>query len=169
MLRIGFNLAAAVSLVFFFAVCGIWAKTYSHGWGATWIRPDDGIQGRWITFRVSRGEIEIMICHSLYHPGPRVPDTLWTIGWYGISWMRYYQWYGGHDKLHFYDSHLACLFFLLPAVWVAMTVRSQKRSHLLAGHCRKCGYDLRASADRCPECGTRIPSAIAAGPPDFTG
>jgi uncharacterized OB-fold protein len=38
-----------------------------------------------------------------------------------------------------------------------MTVRRRRRLQLLPGHCRKCGYDLRASADTCPECGTRIP------------
>jgi hypothetical protein len=37
--------------------------------------------------------------------------------------------------------------------------QSLKTSRLKARHCVHCGYDLRASADRCPECGNRAPAA----------
>lgn len=44
----------------------------------------------------------------------------------------------------------------LPAGRVLLWRRARRRAH--AGYCRACGYDLRASGERCPECGTAIPT-----------
>jgi hypothetical protein len=55
-----------------------------------------------------------------------------------------------------------------PAGFVTMLcvrVRGSRRAGRL-GLCRKCGYDLRASKERCPECGTPIPlDKTRGGPP----
>jgi hypothetical protein len=41
----------------------------------------------------------------------------------------------------------------LPGGWL---VHFRRRTRFKAGHCRRCGYDLRATPDRCPECGEAV-------------
>ena len=52
------------------------------------------------------------------------------------------------------------LFGIPPLAWLAFHLRRARceRWRLRSGLCLECGYDLRASKERCPECGTAIPA-----------
>jgi hypothetical protein len=57
------------------------------------------------------------------------------------------------------------VFALVLAPMLLTSVRSFRRRHR-KGHCVKCNYDLRASTDRCPECGQPIPPKNSAKSPE---
>jgi len=61
------------------------------------------------------------------------------------------------------DWFLMLLFARLPAGWARVIWRRRRRRKL--GLCVACGYDLRATPARCPECGAESAIAgTAAGP-----
>ena len=54
-------------------------------------------------------------------------------------------------KIHIPLWFLTLLFAAAPSYWIVRWYRSCRRNS--RGLCMACGYDLRATPDRCPECG----------------
>jgi hypothetical protein len=61
------------------------------------------------------------------------------------------------------NAGLVCTFLTLMPVGIIIGLRSafmapaaESRRRFPEGHCQKCGYDLRATPDRCPECGSPV-------------
>ena len=91
------------------------------------------------------------------------PDrTLLGLGWRTRYWMR------RDPPVTMMTSRvlivpywqLVLLGATLPAWRLVSWARRRRRRR--PGHCPRCGYDLRASNDRCPECGA--PTALAGVP-----
>ncbi len=61
-----------------------------------------------------------------------------------------------------YSARFPMVLVVAPIAALALVAWRFAPRPIRPGHCRKCGYDLRGSGDRCPECGTRTPAGAPA-------
>jgi hypothetical protein len=78
----------------------------------------------------------------------RLGFATWEDGWTSSPFESYRQVWEGPAWLPF------TLFAIAPAAWVLK--RGNRWRRYGQGRCVTCGYDLRATPERCPECGTPV-------------
>ncbi len=74
----------------------------------------------------------------------------------------------GHNAFPLYFVWLPSWFVILCSVVTCLLlVQRFRRRATLPGHCTVCGYDLRATPERCPECGQTYSPLIASPEADL--
>ena len=85
----------------------------------------------------------------------------------GVVMIRYSnEWLLGISGVRIYLRHLHLIGFLFVvglAKWYFSARRCQRKRRS-QGQCENCGYDLRATPVRCPECGTVVVKSIVKTP-----
>jgi hypothetical protein len=166
-----FNLAAAVSLVMMLALLALWVHSYFFVDSFStarchWI----STSGRLLFVRTGSGtpdqRREFYKYSTSTDAGKNLSDTYAKMRGVGNWFNRrgFIFWYlaAFRDRRHvimlgfpYWAGIIAAL--VIPFCWAqrAREVRRRLRRGS-AGKCSACGYDLRATPDRCPECGMAV-------------
>jgi hypothetical protein len=173
-----FDIVAALSLLLFALAVALWVQSYFVG---RKIGYDDQLSLR--SMAVARGELCICILHAFNAPPPLEE------GWFTqdapnldpYASAAFYcptarppvaGFFVGHHTAMLGTTTLVllpmpvvvALLAPLPLADLALHRRRRRiRQRAAEGQCVACGYDCRATPDRCPECG-RVPTTKAARP-----
>jgi predicted RNA-binding Zn-ribbon protein involved in translation (DUF1610 family) len=177
-----FTILSVVSLLFCAAICALWVRSYSVADSFYWTDRAPGRILDWTErgFTCSSGGVEIFHHHAIEPPGtlsiigvPRghhfdhFREQPTDYPYFGYPWpassctnVRF----AGFQVFHAADANdqiqagtlplagIALSAIVLPGMWIRRELKRRRDSK--TNLCPNCGYDLRATPDRCPECGT---------------
>ena len=162
-LRILFSAATMLSLLLCVATVGLWVRSSSH-FDSYYIVSADHGRCRGISSR--RGEVWLFDVRT--PDGAPLPQPGWQLlplsaprpWWWGYTAFDRVN-RGGHvvaRAQYWRYRSLVLLTIALPAVLLVRQAMmwQRARNDRQNGRCLACGYDLRATPDRCPECGTTV-------------
>lgn len=175
MLRRLFTAASVLSLLLSVCACVLWV---GGGWwyAVPYTTRAVDASRRTLGVAASGGRLHVFWISGISGRRPGVgfdhyritpgADDDWKLAKPGHRWsfagFREYAYtipiYGRSVTASDFDIPLWCVGIMglvMPAILATRTLRSQGK--LRQGFCIHCGYDLRASENRCPECGTSIP------------
>jgi hypothetical protein len=165
------NLLTALSLVVCVAAGAVWVRSHWAGDYLSW-GDKRGLTG------VITGRGDVMIYReSVVVDGVEMGDWAWGRKWESREPSDLGKMRPAYTRPHFdrfgfrYETGqrgqevrnvgvyvpvwpLALASSVLPAAWLWR--RGIRARRLVRGKCPSCGYDLRASNDRCPECGEKV-------------
>jgi hypothetical protein len=152
------SLAAMVSLLLGCAVVLLWARSYRHislPGDADALDFTHSDPYWWVISNPGR----LIFCHQVgggwNSPTPR-------FRFLGLEFAG--SWVGRSSLTNLLVPYWMVLlpFLILPAARIRATRKDRQRNRRIAsGLCGSCGYDLRGSAGRCPECGASIPHSVS--------
>jgi hypothetical protein len=168
------NMMSVVSLVVFVAITGMWIRSCFVADRYIWDAESPFVGGRYHLrgLQIAGGLLQYAKEESGYpfflvtvHGYSAIPlsekhgttlDPPWHLGptASGSDWLvvRYEKNFGERTVVSFPLWAPAIVFAILPILQKSR--RRRRRQRRVRGLCARCGYDLRATPERCPECGT---------------
>lgn len=168
-------LASAISLVLCAAIVVLWARSLSG------IQQVTVYKARRYSASLDHGRFSIQRCTCAQiftgEDGPLVVPTVYSLGWKVILGTRIVDHNGECDDPSDPAVDRAGIVYRRPSeeardeviagpVWpivlltgmpaMILLARRMRKLRVRPGRCRVCGYDLRASPERCPECGKLV-------------
>ena len=175
--RLLFRLCSTASLVLCAAICVMWAQSY---WRSFMFSLDVGTSQvpTLVGFEFGRGGLAlgvrrvyegvgtpppatyrraILTWDAPRHPLDAAPPDMMRLAGFSVG-------YFAEPDMALWAACVPCWFAVLVTAWLPVrTALKARRLRIRSTYrlCASCGYDLRASPDRCPECG--IPAAPQGG------